>query len=58
MDILQSASKMVFLMMAIATIGLTAAGVVDAKDFLMLAAMAFSFYFSNKGDTNKPYAGK
>ncbi len=44
-------------MMAMAVIVLTITGVVDPKDFMMLAGMAFAFYFSNKGET-APYAGK
>jgi hypothetical protein len=36
---------------------------IDPKDFMILASMAFTFYFSNKGETNPPagtapYAGK
>lgn len=35
-------------------------GRIEAKDFMVLAAMSFSFYFSNKGETtgNTPYLGK
>lgn len=58
MNILQSASKIVFILMAAAVIGLTAIGKVDAKDFIILASMAFSFYFANKGNPDEPYAGK
>lgn len=58
MNILESASKIVFILMAIGVVGLTYIGTVDPKDFLMLAGMAFTFYFSNKGEPAKPYAGK
>lgn len=58
MNILESASKIVFIAMAFAVIGMTAFGIIDPKDFMMLAAMAFSFYFANKGEPNQPYAGK
>lgn len=58
MNILNSASKIVFILMAVAVIGLTFLGKVDAKDFIMLASMAFSFYFASKGDPNEPFAGK
>lgn len=44
--IYSSASKLVFVLMAIALIALTAFGIVDAKDFIILAGMAFTFYFS------------
>lgn len=58
MNILESASKIVFILMAIGILGLTYLGKVEAKDFVMLAAMAFTFYFSNKGESNIPFAGK
>lgn len=57
-DIYTSASKIVFILMAIAVIILTFTGKVDPKDFMMLAGMAFSFYFANKGEPSEPYAGK
>ncbi len=44
--------------MAVAVVVLTFKGTIDPKDFMMLAGMAFSFYFANKGDSNKPFAGK
>lgn len=57
-NILSSASKIVFILMAVAVVVLTFVGTVDSKDFMMLAAMAFSFYFANKGETGVDYAGK
>lgn len=41
--------------MAIALIGLTAFGKVEATDFVMLAAMAFTYYFqkNSKQDEQK-----
>lgn len=57
-NIFESASKIVFILMALAVVLLTAFGKVDAKDFIMLASMAFTFYFSNKGDSNLPFVGK
>lgn len=57
MGILSSASKIVFILMAVAVAGAFVFEVVvgrvtlDPKDFMMLAAMAFSFYFANKGDS-------
>ena len=57
-NILGSASKIVFILMAVSVVGLTAWGKVDPKDFMILASMAFSFYFANKGETDQPYAGK
>lgn len=58
MEILKSASKIVFILMAISVVILTALGKVDPKDFMMLASMSFAFYFSNKGEAGEPYAGK
>lgn len=60
MKLLSSASKVVFILLAVALVALTFLKIVDAKDFITLAAMAFTFYFSNKGDQsgNLPYLGK
>lgn len=53
MDIFRSASKLVFVAMAFATIALTAMGKVDAKDFITLVSMAFTYYFGyNMGTKN------
>jgi hypothetical protein len=48
MTIFQSASKTVFVLMATAIVALTATGIVDAKDFVVLASMAFSYYFGSR----------
>ena len=53
-----SASKIVFILMAVAVIVGMFYGKGDAKDFMILASMAFSFYFANKGESNEPFAGK
>jgi len=58
MQIYQSASKIVFILMAIATITGMLLGKIDPKDFLTLVSMAFTFYFANKGDNSQPFAGK
>jgi len=57
-NIFKSASKIVFLMMAIAVVALTFTGTVEAKDFITLATMAFTFYFANKGSEDNNYLGK
>lgn len=44
--------------MAVAVIVGMFYGRVEAKDFMILASMAFSFYFANKGDNSQPFAGK
>jgi hypothetical protein len=58
MTIFQSATKIVFILMAVATVAGFFLGLLEAKDFMSLALMAFTFYFSNKGDSNAPFAGK
>jgi len=58
MEILKSASKIVFIMLAIALVVLTFFSKVEAKDFITLTSMAFTFYFANKGNVNNDYAGK
>jgi len=55
--IFESASKIVFIMLALAACAAFLIGRLDAKDFMFLAGITFTFYFSNKGDTS-PYAGK
>jgi hypothetical protein len=57
-EILKSASKIVFVLMCVATIAGLFTGKIDPKDFMVLASMAFTFYFANKGDQNAPFAGK
>jgi hypothetical protein len=58
MTILKSASKLVFILLAVtACIGFFL-GKLESKDFMVLVGMAFTFYFSSKGDTNLPFAGK
>jgi len=46
--ILNSASKTVFVLITLAVIGLTAFQIMDAKDFVVLASMTFSYYFTRK----------
>lgn len=58
MEVLKSASKIVFILMALATVGALFIGKISGDQFLLLAGMAFSFYFSNKGDSGQPFAGK
>ena len=57
-NIITSASKIVFLMLAATACVGFFIGILEAKDFMVLAGMAFAFYFSNKGEKDKPYAGK
>ncbi len=46
MNVLQSASKIVFIALALALIVLTYLGRVEAKDFVTLTGMAFVYYFT------------
>ena len=57
-DVLKSASKIVFVLMCLATITGLFLDKIDPKDFMILASMAFTFYFSNKGDNTQQYLGK
>lgn len=59
-DILSSASKIVFILMALAAVAAMFLDKISGEQFLILAGMAFSFYFSNKGEVSGkvPYAGK
>lgn len=58
MSILESASKLVFVLLAASLVVLTFLKIVDAKDFITLTSMAFTFYFANKGEAAAPFAGK
>ncbi len=58
MEIIKSASKIVFILMTLAVIAGLFVGKIDPKDFIMLTSMAFTFYFANKGDPTQPYAAK
>ena len=57
-DLLSSAAKIVFILMAIFSgIGFFL-GLLSEANFMLLTGMAFSFYFSNKGDSANKYLGK
>ncbi len=56
--ILKSASKLVFVMVAIAVIAALFTNKISGEQFMVLASMTFTFYFAHKGDVNKPFAGK
>ena len=56
--IFSSASKIVFLLLAVTSCVAFFLGKLESKDFMVLAGMAFTFYFSNKGETAGNYAGK
>jgi putative solute:sodium symporter small subunit len=60
MEILKSASKIVFILLALTACVGFFLGKLESKDFMVLAGMAFTFYFSNKGsaDPTQSYLGK
>lgn len=58
MEIFKSASKIVFIAVALAVIAALFTGHITGDQFMILAGMTFTFYFANKGEANKPYAGK
>ncbi len=47
-NILQSASKIVFIMLATSACAALFTHVIESKDFMVLASMAFGFYFASK----------
>ena len=51
MTLLKSASKIVFILIAVALTVLTFIKVVDAKDFVVLASMCFTYYFTRTEGT-------
>jgi hypothetical protein len=57
-NIMRSASKVVFILMAVATVAALFTAKINAEQFMVLSSMTFAFYFSNKGDVTKPYADK
>jgi len=63
MQIIESASKIVFLMLALTACIAFILGILESKDFMVLAISAFSFYFAYKGNENgsgggQTFAGK
>jgi len=48
--ITQSASKLVFMLMTLALIVLTFRHIVEAKDFIVLASMSFTYYFTKPSE--------
>ncbi len=59
-EILKSASKIVFVCLAVTSCAAYLLGKLPTDQFMILVMAAFTFYFSNKGETNgdKPFAGK
>lgn len=63
-EITKSASKIVFILMALGSIAALFTGKITGDQFMILTVSAFSFYYANKGETKNaqgepiPYAGK
>lgn len=49
--LLASASKLTFILLTITACSAFLLGSLESKDFMLLAISAYSFYYSNKGDT-------
>ncbi len=45
-EILKSSTNTVFLVLSLALVALTAFRIIDAKDFIMLTSMAFTYKFT------------
>lgn len=57
-ELFKSASKIVFLLLAISSCVGFFLKLLEPKDFMVLAMAAFTFYFANKGTTTDNYLGK
>ena len=57
-NIISSASKIVFIMMAVGVHAALFTGKITGEQYMVLAGMAFTFYFASKGENNQPFAGK
>lgn len=58
MEILKSASKIVFILLAVTACAGFLLNKLPVDSFMILVTGAFAFYFSNKGDQNEKYLGK
>lgn len=58
MKIYESASKLVFVLLTVTACVGFVIGKLPTDQFMILAIAASSFYFSNKGDSTQPFAGK
>lgn len=58
MKILQSASKIVFIMVAVSACVAFFIDKLDQNNFMILAGGAFTFYFANKGSKEDEYLSK
>lgn len=58
MNIFKSASKIVFLMLAVTSCIGFMLGKLPVENFMILSSGAFAFFFANKGDKSNEYLGK
>lgn len=58
MEILQSASKLVLLMIMITVCVGFLIGKLDTQAFMVIASGVSAFYFTNKGDASNNFLGK
>lgn len=58
MKILESASKIVFVLLTITACAGFIMKLLPVDQFMLLSVAASSFYFSSKGDPSQPFAGK
>lgn len=58
MKILQSASKIAFLVLILTVCAGFLWGKLPADEFMKIALAGATFYFASKGDTSQPFAGK
>ena len=57
-NIVSSASKIVFILLALTACVAFFMGKLDQNNFMLLAGSAFAFYFANKGEPSRDFAGK
>jgi hypothetical protein len=57
-ELFTSPAKIVFILLAVASSAGFFLGILSEENFMILAAGAFSFFFSYKGNESKDYAGK
>lgn len=57
-ELIKSAAKIVFIMLAFTVCVALFMGKVSQDNFMILASSAFAFFFANKGDSSKEYLGK
>lgn len=57
-QLISSASKIVLILITLATIIGVFTGHISEETFKSAMLMVFTFYFATKGDNNLPFAGK